>query len=276
MILTRIKRGAIRTSVRMRTVIELNLRQVAQAYLKFSRTAGLIFMAGATALLPLPHPAAKVLAEDLTEPPSTIRAVELTSLIPEALTATHLEESGLMVDSIHLTTTIFAVAPSRATLADEHVQQQAMQAAILQQQQIQQAETARQNAEAQRLALYSQEQQRIAAQAQVVTPAAQSTYSGNSLQAYAHDLVINRFGSEAQWQAFKHIVDSESGWNPNAHNPSGAHGVMQALPAGKMAAYGADYMVNGMTQIRWGLDYVANRYGTPIAAWGFWSAHHWY
>ncbi|MEV7592863.1 lytic transglycosylase domain-containing protein, partial [Streptomyces sp. NPDC089922] len=26
----------------------------------------------------------------------------------------------------------------------------------------------------------------------------------------------------------------------------------------------------------WGLDYMNERYGSPVAAWNFWQANHWY
>ncbi|MFD7560696.1 lytic transglycosylase domain-containing protein, partial [Streptomyces sp. NPDC085524] len=28
--------------------------------------------------------------------------------------------------------------------------------------------------------------------------------------------------------------------------------------------------------IKWGLDYMNSRYGSPVEAWNFWSANHWY
>ena len=73
------------------------------------------------------------------------------------------------------------------------------------------------------------------------------------------------------------LWNHESGWNPNAHNgSSGAHGIPQALPASKMSAFGSDYYTNGNTQIRWGLSYIANRYGSPTAAWGHFTSAGWY
>jgi hypothetical protein len=35
-------------------------------------------------------------------------------------------------------------------------------------------------------------------------------------------------------------------------------------------------MTNPATQIQWGLDYIAGRYGDPIAAQKWWKAHNWY
>ncbi|WP_446678247.1 aggregation-promoting factor C-terminal-like domain-containing protein [Streptomyces virginiae] len=28
--------------------------------------------------------------------------------------------------------------------------------------------------------------------------------------------------------------------------------------------------------MKWGLDYMNDRYGSPVGAWNFWSANHWY
>ncbi|MGW3492130.1 aggregation-promoting factor C-terminal-like domain-containing protein [Streptomyces sp. NPDC001020] len=81
----------------------------------------------------------------------------------------------------------------------------------------------------------------------------------------------------AQYEAFHKIVSHESGWNMHATNPSsGAYGLVQALPAHKMASAGSDWKTNPATQIKWGLDYMNSRYGSPAAAWNFWSTHHWY
>ncbi|MEU3311585.1 lytic transglycosylase domain-containing protein, partial [Streptomyces sp. NPDC048387] len=27
---------------------------------------------------------------------------------------------------------------------------------------------------------------------------------------------------------------------------------------------------------KWGLDYMNDRYGSPVGAWNFWQANHWY
>ncbi|MBX7467270.1 MULTISPECIES: transglycosylase SLT domain-containing protein [Streptomyces] len=81
----------------------------------------------------------------------------------------------------------------------------------------------------------------------------------------------------AQFAAFSKIVSKESGWNHTATNSSsGAYGLVQALPASKMASAGADWKTNPATQIKWGLDYMNSRYGSPVGAWNFWQAHHWY
>ena len=59
----------------------------------------------------------------------------------------------------------------------------------------------------------------------------------------------------------------ESHWNYKAHNyRSGAHGIAQAYPAIKMESQGLDWRTNAVTQIRWGLNYIDKRYGSPCKA----------
>jgi hypothetical protein len=69
----------------------------------------------------------------------------------------------------------------------------------------------------------------------------------------------------------------ESNWNYQSYNASsGAYGIPQAVPGSKMASAGADWKTNPVTQIEWGLSYIAGRYGSPCGAWSFWQAHKWY
>ncbi len=63
------------------------------------------------------------------------------------------------------------------------------------------------------------------------------------------------------------LWNSESHWNYKARNKrSGAHGIAQALPATKMESIATDWRTNPVTQIKWGLNYVKVRYGTPCKA----------
>lgn len=97
-------------------------------------------------------------------------------------------------------------------------------------------------------------------------------------QAYAKNLCINTYGwTENDFNCLVKLWERESNWNPNAHNKSsGAHGIPQGLPASKMASEGDDYYTNGKTQIRWGLKYIKNRYGTPSNAWAHSQQKGWY
>ncbi|MEU7425287.1 transglycosylase SLT domain-containing protein [Streptomyces sp. NPDC040750] len=104
-------------------------------------------------------------------------------------------------------------------------------------------------------------------------PAQAAPTSATSAQAAAHKMIPDA----AQFNAFSKIVERESGWNPSATNSSsGAYGLVQALPASKMSSAGADWKTNPATQIKWGLDYMNSRYGSPVKAWSFWQANGWY
>lgn len=98
------------------------------------------------------------------------------------------------------------------------------------------------------------------------------------VQEYARDLVINKYHwSEADFAALVQLWNKESGWNYKAVNKSsGATGIPQSLPASKMATAGADYLTNPETQVRWGLDYIKQRYGSPLKAWAHSQAVNWY
>jgi hypothetical protein len=75
-----------------------------------------------------------------------------------------------------------------------------------------------------------------------------------------------------------YIISRESGWNERSWNAegSGAYGLCQALPAGKMASAGSDFMTNAVTQLRWCDKYAAERYGGWGAAYGFWVGNQWW
>lgn len=80
-----------------------------------------------------------------------------------------------------------------------------------------------------------------------------------------------------QWGYLDALWQRESGWNHLAENPSsGAYGIPQSLPAVKMAVVGEDYRTNPETQIRWGLAYIAARYGNPQQAWAHSERVGWY
>jgi hypothetical protein len=73
---------------------------------------------------------------------------------------------------------------------------------------------------------------------------------------------------DKQFTCLNRLWSKESNWNYKAHNyRSGAHGIPQSLPANKMEVVSSDWRTNPVTQIRWGLRYVEDRYKTPCAAW---------
>jgi hypothetical protein len=80
-----------------------------------------------------------------------------------------------------------------------------------------------------------------------------------------------------QFGCLVNLWNKESGWNTHATNPSsGAYGIPQALPGSKMATAGSDWQDSARTQIKWGLGYIRDRYGTPCAAWQHSEATGWY
>ncbi|MFI1399276.1 transglycosylase SLT domain-containing protein [Streptomyces sp. NPDC020681] len=111
-----------------------------------------------------------------------------------------------------------------------------------------------------------------AAPAQAPAKASAAAASG-SAKAIAKQMIKD----DAQFQCFSNIVSHESGWDAKASNPSsGAYGLVQALPGGKMASAGSDWKTNPATQIEWGLDYMKDRYGSPCGAWSAWQSQGWY
>ncbi len=91
------------------------------------------------------------------------------------------------------------------------------------------------------------------------------------------ELTLARGWSESEFACLDALFTRESGWRVNAANSSsGAYGIPQALPGSKMATVGADWQTNPATQITWGLNYIAGRYGTPCGAWASFQVKNWY
>ena len=68
---------------------------------------------------------------------------------------------------------------------------------------------------------------------------------------------------------------SESDWRVDADNPtSSAYGIPQALTETHDMPPG--YFTDAEVQIRWGLEYIADSYGSPCSAWEFKQANNWY
>jgi hypothetical protein len=90
--------------------------------------------------------------------------------------------------------------------------------------------------------------------------------------------LLAEFGFSAdQFSCLDSLWASESGWRVTADNPhSSAYGIPQALPGSKMSSAGPDWATNPVTQIRWGLGYIQDRYGSPCSAWSFKQGRGWY
>ena len=90
--------------------------------------------------------------------------------------------------------------------------------------------------------------------------------------------LMGDFGfSQDQFGCLDSLWTRESNWNVYADNPtSSAYGIPQSLPGEKMASAGSDWATNPVTQIKWGLGYIRDRYGSPCSAWGHSESVGWY
>jgi resuscitation-promoting factor RpfB len=95
-------------------------------------------------------------------------------------------------------------------------------------------------------------------------------------QSIAYNMLGDFGFSTSQMSCLESLWNRESGWRYDAENPSGAYGIPQSLPASKMASAGSDYLTNPATQIKWGLGYIKDVYGSPCAAWDFEEANNYY
>lgn len=96
-------------------------------------------------------------------------------------------------------------------------------------------------------------------------------------QAYAAGQLATYGWAADQMQCLQTLWTKESDWTTTATNASsGAYGIVQSLPAEKMASAGADYLTNYRTQINWGLNYIQERYQSPCGALNFHLSHNWY
>ncbi|GAA5124933.1 hypothetical protein GCM10023339_47260 [Alloalcanivorax gelatiniphagus] len=87
-------------------------------------------------------------------------------------------------------------------------------------------------------------------------------------------LPVYGFSSD-QFSCLDSLYVSESDWRVDADNPtSSAYGIPQALT--QLHELPADYMTSAESQIRWGLEYIRDTYGTPCSAWDFKAGNGWY
>jgi hypothetical protein len=71
-----------------------------------------------------------------------------------------------------------------------------------------------------------------------------------------------------EYKCLAMLYGKESAWNPDAVN--GSH---HGIPQGR-----SEYLatLDGYGQVRWGLDYIGNRYGEPCIALDHWRAKGWH
>ena len=101
----------------------------------------------------------------------------------------------------------------------------------------------------------------------------------SAMQALVRTVAAQRgWGTGSQWDALYQLVQHESGFNPNAQNPtSTAYGLFQFLNS-TWGSVGASKTSDPWGQTAAGLRYIANAYGSPAAAWSAWQSRspHWY
>jgi hypothetical protein len=139
------------------------------------------------------------------------------------------------------------------------------------------AEAARQAAEqaarAEAARQAAEEAARAEAARRAVAPAAAAAAPSGSYQEYA---LSQLGGTASQFSCLENLWGKESGWNPNAQNPSStAYGIAQFLDS-TWASTGIAKTSNGYRQIDAGLIYINNRYGSPCGAWQHSQANNWY
>lgn len=122
---------------------------------------------------------------------------------------------------------------------------------------------------------------------------AKSVFRIRKLSKYKQGWYLLRNNRRAEYSCLNAIIMTESGWNVHAYNPSGAYGIPQALPGGKMAEmiynvnrngnrsggryYGRRWSNSAYVQLFWMVrTYIPSRYGTMCDAWSFHQSHGWY
>jgi len=89
--------------------------------------------------------------------------------------------------------------------------------------------------------------------------------------------LLAQYGWSAQWPSFNALEMSEAGWSMTATNPlSGAYGLAQFINGpSEYFQYGGDPNT-GLGQLTAMMNYIAQRYGSPAAAWAFHLANNYY
>jgi hypothetical protein len=121
-------------------------------------------------------------------------------------------------------------------------------------------------------------EQAAAAKAQADAAAArpgQGTSAATAPAGSYKDYAMNKVGA-GQFGCLENLWGKESGWNPNAQNPSSsAYGIPQLLDS-TWAGTGIAKTSDGYRQIDAGLVYIDKAYGSPCGAWGHSQSTGWY
>lgn len=101
--------------------------------------------------------------------------------------------------------------------------------------------------------------------------------SGGIIQSMMQQMAAARGWTGAEWSALAAVENREAGWSMTAQNPtSGAYGLAQFINGpSEYAQYGGN-STTAQGQITGMLNYIAQRYGDPIAAWNHEASFGWY
>jgi hypothetical protein len=166
------------------------------------------------------------------------------------------------------------LAASRSERQAAEVQAAQVQAAA------EQAELDRQAAEkaaAEAAAREAAEREAAKAAAPAAAPASAAGSSSSSApRGSFKEYAMSKVGSAQQFSCLENLWGKESGWNPNAQNPtSTAYGIPQFLNS-TWASTGIAKTSDGYRQIDAGLIYIDSRYGSPCGAWAHSQSTGWY
>ena len=100
-----------------------------------------------------------------------------------------------------------------------------------------------------------------------IMPNAGSTSSKEYVDYKTYALYLLDFNYK-EYKCLTILYGKESAWNPEAAN--GSH---HGIPQGK-----SEWLKDqdGYAQVRWGLDYIGNRYGEPCIAFDHWKKYNWH
>ena len=115
-----------------------------------------------------------------------------------------------------------------------------------------------------------------AAKKAAAAPAPAASGSSSAPRGSFKDYAMSKVGSAQQFSCLENLWGKESGWNPNAQNPSStAYGIPQFLNS-TWASTGIAKTSDGYRQIDAGLIYIDSRYGSPCGAWAHSQSTGWY
>jgi hypothetical protein len=121
------------------------------------------------------------------------------------------------------------------------------------------------------------EAERVAAEAAAAAARpGQGTSAAAAPSGSYKDYAMSKVGSGSEFTCLENLWGKESGWNPNAQNPSStAYGIAQFLNS-TWAGTGIAKTSDGYRQIDAGLIYIEKAYGSPCGAWAKSQSSGWY